>query len=1181
MAQNATYTRRINLYINGKEVKNDVKSIRSEMQKAIIAQSKMTIGSQEYIREGKKIQALNAILKQHKQQLYQTATGWNSIGNAVDKFNKYFGIITTGIASLTGIAFGFRKAADAYNTFEERLDNLSALTGLEGDELGWLGEQAKLTSVKVTEAGIKIKQGASDILDAYTMVGSQRPELLKNKEALAYVTEQAIILSEAAKSKLEPAAGALTNTMNQFNMEADQSNRVINVLAAGSKEGAANIPYLSQAIEKMGTTFALMGGEVEQAVGLIEAVAPKFKEAAVSGNSLDKVLLKMKAKQIGYKNGVFDVNRALLELETRFKKGESATDIFGEEHAKMAEVLVQARTEVERYTQAVTDTNVAQEQAYKNTNNNATTLQQAKNEVMNLAIELGENLSPVLTKSIWSFGKLIKVAIALPKVLKENQTLIIALTGAVLAYNASLIKAAAAQAAKIAMDIKEKAISAGIAAISTARVLGMQAYIAVTGKATVAQRRFIDSQKAWGGALSINPLSAAIAGITALYLAIKAYDKYNAGAIKREKEKKEAVEKLTKANKQLKDTYNDLNNQISNLNSLSIQQKKYLQDKINKTIELAEAELLLQQTRQDEIRENNTRVNTWQFVKNSLLSAGNAAAMSGMMTVDAFNNGEEAANAMNEGIKDLQMRLQSLKRQQTDLGEILNAEQIGDQIGTETLANLEQKMSKYQLALKHATRGGEDYLRIQKKIAQVQKEMEAYTPDITNPEDEKAIKKLADNKAKAEKDLANKIIEIRRRLHLDTLSDEAKEIQAIKDKYADLYNVAQKYSIDTSELESLQNQEIEAKQAEHNQKRLKLHSEIEQKLYEMSLNDFEREKQAKINQYQELLRLAEENGLVTSEYYQLMLEELEVLRNTEEPRDIFGMTQEDWEAMLENIELAKVALDQVVGAWSAINQIQGNKEKKELKQFERNTNKKKDLLNDQLEKGLISQNQYNAKTAKLDADLDRKKEEIAIKQAKREKSLKIFEATINTASAIIKMLADPGGFAGLALSTMAGITGALQIAAISSEPLPAYATGGFTNGDRIYRAGEEGTEWIASNQMVNDPYTGPVIAALEAVRKGKAPASMFGGVTPDFAAMQDIPAFANGGFTNKTEAPVVNIPQKDDSILIERIDMLIEENRELRNYLSDPLNRRSYITNTDLDDKTKEDEERASIASIK
>lgn len=219
------------------------------------------------------------------------------------------------------VAGFLRESLYSYNAFEKSVKGLSSLTGLTGNELDYLSDQAKELSTSTLDGGIIIRQSATEITDAYKMIGSQRPELLKNKEALNQVTQEAIILSEAAEMELQPASRALTNSLNQFNASADQSRRFINVLAAGSQAGAGDINYLSQAIEKSGTTANLMGLEFEQLVALIETAAPKFSEAAVAGNSIDKVLMEMKAKQIGYRNGVFDVNAALDELAGRFAKG--------------------------------------------------------------------------------------------------------------------------------------------------------------------------------------------------------------------------------------------------------------------------------------------------------------------------------------------------------------------------------------------------------------------------------------------------------------------------------------------------------------------------------------------------------------------------------------------------------------------------------------------------------------------------------------------------------------------------------------------------------------------------------------------------------------------------------------------------------------------------------------------
>ena len=75
-------------------------------------------------------------------------------------------------------------------------------------------------------------------------------------------------------------------------------------------------------------------------------------------------------------------------------------------------------------------------------------------------------------------------------------------------------------------------------------------------------------------------------------------------------------------------------------------------------------------------------------------------------------------------------------------------------------------------------------------------------------------------------------------------------------------------------------------------------------------------------------------------------------------------------------------------------------------------------------------------------ELDKKKRQIDHDEAVRKRNLGILNATVDTASAIIGMLANPGGVAGIILSGIAAATGVAQIAAIAAAPIPAYATGG-------------------------------------------------------------------------------------------------------------------------------------------
>jgi len=60
-------TRRVTIYINGKEVVASVKQIRSEMNKLVNEQNRMVIGSDEYISHAKKIKELR---QYHYKKMY-------------------------------------------------------------------------------------------------------------------------------------------------------------------------------------------------------------------------------------------------------------------------------------------------------------------------------------------------------------------------------------------------------------------------------------------------------------------------------------------------------------------------------------------------------------------------------------------------------------------------------------------------------------------------------------------------------------------------------------------------------------------------------------------------------------------------------------------------------------------------------------------------------------------------------------------------------------------------------------------------------------------------------------------------------------------------------------------------------------------------------------------------------
>ena len=1167
MASKSTINKRVNIYINGREVSNDIKSIRTEMQKAVNDIARMKRGSDEYNAKAKEIRTLKAIIQEHNQQLRTTEQRWSSLNNVANGLKKYSGIILSFVGSLTGATLGFQKCAEEAEKFEENLDNLSALTGLGGKNLSWLGDQAKEMSVKTTESGIKIKQSATDILDAFTKIGSQRPELLKNKEALAAVTEDAIILSEAAKIDLEPATASLANVMNQFNEKSSSSRRIINELAAGSQTGSGDIQYLSNAIEKCGTSAYLMGMKTNQTIGVVEAIAPKFKDASQAGNSFDKVLLTMKDKQIGYQSGLFNMNDALDELQTRFAKGEKASDLFGKEHAKMAEVLVMAKDDVIRYTEAVTGTDKALEQAAKNTNNRAAKRAQAMNRLKLVMIDLGEKVAPAITMGTNAFTSFLTYLSKAPTLFRENKQLILALATAFVVLQGKTILATLASMKNRAAHLLEAAAKMKNATATAYLNTYAEQYRMTQGNVSRGVLKLRTSFSLLWKTIVANPVGAIVTGIYALITAVNFMEKHTDSAMRAEKLKNSILSKSETATKLATDANREFAKSISNVNRLSTEERQRLREQISDRIKLTEATLNQLKAEQAELKQTATKVGFWQTLKNSFLSGGfgepsvnNYENFQKLQQNDALKNGQEAADEMNESIQKLEESNASLKSQLDDFNETFNAEINADKIGTKTITELQEKVNLYRTALENATLQSEEYERIQNKLIATEKQLNQAikSRDINDtPLPSKDNKNpLQNKKLEAEQKLATAISQIRKKLYLENLTESEKEILQTQQQYNELIALCQQFGIDTIEVYNAYSEKIEAIIDRELENEVSASIAAQDRINQALMSSSEREKASVRQKYAELIALAEQYGIDTLALKEKMDEELASIKEDEEPQDIFGMSPEDWEDLEGKIGKAIQLAGQLADIWGQFNQIQANKEKKELQEYERSCNRKKELLNKQLNAGKISQEQYNARTSQLDADLEKKKTEIAKKQAKRDKAQSIFSAIISTAAAIAQALPN------IPLSIIAGIMGAAQIAVIASQPLPEYAKGGLTDGAKMYIAGEAGQEWISPNWMLKDKTTGPIIQQLEMVRSGILSPEQLAPIRPDFQTMSAIPMYASGGFTSTgsmetnyyTTTTTTN--QDNDTLMNinENIKILIE-------YLSDPRNRQAVISN--------------------
>lgn len=321
-------------------------------------------------------------------------------------------------AAMAGVSVAFTDAIKTSMQFEKSLSSLRSITGLSAKDMEFFKQKA-------IELGSTSTQTASQVVEAFQLIGSQQPELLKNKEALSEVTKQAITLAEAAGMDVPEAAKALSGSINQMGESADKAGEYVNILAAASQAGSADIQYLSKAIEKSGGAASSVGVKYNELVAAIEAIAPKISEASEAGTNLRNIFLTLEAStDKNLKPSVVGLTAALDNLAKKNLDATGMTKMFGKESVTAALAIVNAKDQYKEYVKAITGTNTAIEQQKINNDNLAGSINGLSSAWEGFVLTLNKS-NGILKETFDNLSKMVMQATELLKSDQQKQNEII------------------------------------------------------------------------------------------------------------------------------------------------------------------------------------------------------------------------------------------------------------------------------------------------------------------------------------------------------------------------------------------------------------------------------------------------------------------------------------------------------------------------------------------------------------------------------------------------------------------------------------------------------------------------------------------------------------------------------------------------------------------------------------
>lgn len=432
-----------------------------------------------------------------------------ALGSAAQQFLSFASTAAIAGAIIAGVNFTTRQIVE----YEDALASFRTIVGGTNEEFAKY-EQAAM------QVGLATRKSVVDVIKSFETIAGLNAEFAKTPEAISAVAKANITLSKASRMSLDESAANMVGIMNQFGMAAEESDRVINVLAAGQAVGAANIAQTAEAFKNFGSVAKGANISLEQSVGLIQTLGKFSVFGAEAGTKLRGSILKLQQSGLGYKSGQFQINDALEEarqkidrLATAKQKDAAILKMFGAENISTGKTLLANIDLFNEYTKGVTGTDEAQKAAAINSGTFTEKLKALSATWTNMVLNSNKS-----TTALSGANAVVEFLIV------NLETIVSIGTKVLLFFAAWKVLLIAAKAVMIGYNVVLGIMGAlsGTASIAIGKnTIALGAYKFVLGIVTAAQW-------AWNAAMMANPIGLIVAAIAVLIgLVVVAVKKWN------------------------------------------------------------------------------------------------------------------------------------------------------------------------------------------------------------------------------------------------------------------------------------------------------------------------------------------------------------------------------------------------------------------------------------------------------------------------------------------------------------------------------------------------------------------------------------------------------------------------------------------------------------------------------
>lgn len=245
--------------------------------------------------------------------------------------SNYIGIGAAVFAAVSGI----RGAISTIKNFEQEQANLASILGVSRKEIEALTKSA----IEIGPAFGRAPEEVTRLQVELAKLGFTEPQILAAQEAV-------ILLASATGEDLAKSAEVAAATLKGFDLEATETQRVVDVMAQSFNSTSLDLEKFSVAMATVAPAAKAAGFSIEDTTALIGVLSDRGLDASVAGTALRSIFIDLANKGINLEDALAEINASTNKTATAFA-------LFGERAAGSAVILAENVAETDRVTEAL------------------------------------------------------------------------------------------------------------------------------------------------------------------------------------------------------------------------------------------------------------------------------------------------------------------------------------------------------------------------------------------------------------------------------------------------------------------------------------------------------------------------------------------------------------------------------------------------------------------------------------------------------------------------------------------------------------------------------------------------------------------------------------------------------------------------------------------------------------